>query len=177
MSARLVVSSRPLTRGLTTSASKAYTDYLKKGDPAVCSTPGDLTQAERIVLARALRVDQAGEIAANYIYKGQLTVLGGDPRVANLIQVCLINVSQFLSIRIYQDMWEQEKKHLQVMDKLQLQHRVRPTLLSEVAKIAGFALGTATALMGKEAAMACTEAVETVIGEHYDECVTISPRN
>jgi hypothetical protein len=27
--------------------------------------------------------------------------------------------------------------------------------------------------MGKEAAMVCTEAVETVIGEHYDERVLI----
>lgn len=68
-------------------------------------------------------------------------------------------------------MWDQEKKHLAVMNKIQLQHRVRPTALTEVAKAAGFALGAATALMGKEAAMACTEAVETVIGEHYDECV------
>jgi ubiquinone biosynthesis monooxygenase Coq7 len=71
-------------------------------------------------------------------------------------------------------MWEQEKKHLIVMDKLQVQHSVRPTLFSDVAKMGGFALGAATALMGKEAAMACTEAVETVIGEHYDECV-LSP--
>jgi len=66
-------------------------------------------------------------------------------------------------------MWEQEKKHLSVMDKLQLQHRVRPTVLTEFAKVAGFGLGAVTALMGKEAAMACTEAVETVIGEHYNE--------
>ena len=28
--------------------------------------------------------------------------------------------------------------------------------------------GAGTALLGKEAAMACTVAVETVIGEHYD---------
>ena len=69
-------------------------------------------------------------------------------------------------------MWEQEKKHLHVMNKLQIQHRVRPTILTEVAKVGGFGLGVVTALMGKEAAMACTEAVETVIGEHYDECVT-----
>ncbi len=68
-------------------------------------------------------------------------------------------------------MWDQEKKHLSVMNKLQLQHRVRPTILWQVAKVAGFGLGALTALMGKEAAMACTEAVETVIGEHYDECV------
>lgn len=58
------------------------------------------------------------------------------------------------------------------MDKLQAQHQVRPTLLSDVAKAAGYGLGVATALLGKEAAMACTEAVETVIGEHYDEYVS-----
>ena len=66
-------------------------------------------------------------------------------------------------------MWDQEKKHLAVMNKLQHQHRVRPTMLWEVAKVAGFGLGAVNALMSKEAAMACTEAVETVIGEHYDE--------
>lgn len=69
-------------------------------------------------------------------------------------------------------MWDQEKKHLAVMDKLQVQHCVRPTLLSDVAKVAGYGLGAATALLGKETAMACTEAVEIVIGEHYDEYVS-----
>ena len=52
---------------------------------------------------------------------------------------------------------------------MQAKHRTRPTILWEVAKIGGYALGASTALLGKEAAMACTEAVETVIGEHYDE--------
>lgn len=66
-------------------------------------------------------------------------------------------------------MWDQEKKHLAVMNKLQVQHHIRPTILTELAKVAGFGLGAATALMGREAAMACTEAVETTIGEHYDE--------
>lgn len=31
------------------------------------------------------------------------------------------------------------------------------------------ASGAGTALLGKPVAMACTVAVETVIGEHYDE--------
>lgn len=68
-------------------------------------------------------------------------------------------------------MWDQEKKHLSVMNKMQLQHNVRPTILWEVAQVAGYSLGVVTAIMGKEAAMACTEAVETVIGEHYQEHV------
>ena len=70
-----------------------------------------------------------------------------------------------------QDMWDQEKKHLEVMNKVQREVDARPTMLWEVAKVAGFGLGAVTALMGKEAAMACTEAVETTIGEHYNEYV------
>ncbi|KAJ3519899.1 hypothetical protein NM688_g9236 [Phlebia brevispora] len=135
--------------------SKAYTDASSSGSPTAgtSGTPQDLTSEEKRVLDAALRVDQAGEVAANYIYMGQLAVLGRDRVCGPLIQ----------------EMWDQEKKHLSVMNKLQVQHNVRPTILTEVAKIAGFGLGAVTALMSKEAAMACTEAVETVIGEHYDD--------
>jgi ubiquinone biosynthesis monooxygenase Coq7 len=66
-------------------------------------------------------------------------------------------------------MWDQEIHHLNTMNALQQQHSTRPTMLWEVAKAAGWALGAGTALMGREAAMACTEAVETEIGEHYNE--------
>ncbi|KAH7930904.1 COQ7-domain-containing protein [Leucogyrophana mollusca] len=140
-------------RRLSSRASTSYTDPLRSQDPVTSTTPRDITPEQRDVLDSALRVDQAGEIAANWIYHGQMAVLGRDPTVGPLIQ----------------DMWDQEKRHLVVMDKLQVQHRIRPTILADVAKAAGFALGAATALMGKEAAMACTEAVETVIGEHYDD--------
>ncbi|KAI0060900.1 COQ7 protein [Artomyces pyxidatus] len=135
--------------------SKAYLDPSTSAprDPSTASTPEDLSPTQMNALHAALRVDQAGEVAANYIYKGQLAVLRRDRATASLIQ----------------DMWDQEKKHLAVMNKLQVQHRVRPTALWEIAKVAGFGLGAVTALMGKEAAMACTEAVETVIGEHYDD--------
>ncbi|KNZ81459.1 Ubiquinone biosynthesis protein coq7 [Termitomyces sp. J132] len=130
-----------------------YTDPQYATRPAVTTTPQDLTPQQKASLDSALRVDQAGEVAANYIYMGQMFILGHDRRTRPLLQ----------------EMWDQEKKHLLVMDKLQLQHRIRPTILTEVAKVAGFGLGAVTALMGKEAAMACTEAVETVIGEHYDD--------
>ncbi|KAJ2930063.1 hypothetical protein H1R20_g7035, partial [Candolleomyces eurysporus] len=146
----IISSKRAISRGL---ASSAYTDSAREQGPAVTSTPNDITPHQRKLLEAALRVDQAGEIAANWIYHGQHAVLSGDKRTGELIQ----------------DMWDQEKKHLQVMDKLQIQHQVRPTLLTDVAKVAGFGLGAVTALMGREAAMACTEAVETVIGEHYED--------
>lgn len=86
-------------------------------------------------------------------------------------RVTLYLYARARSNHIFQEMWDQEKKHLEIMNRLQAQHHVRPTLLTPVAQIAGFGLGVVTALMGKEAAMACTEAVETTIGEHYDESV------
>ncbi|KAF5331025.1 hypothetical protein D9619_005727 [Psilocybe cf. subviscida] len=151
------VAKQAFCRSLATRAnnlpSSSYTQTSTSNESATQTTPQDLPTAEREMLEAALRVDQAGEIAANYIYQGQMAVLGRDKAMGPLIS----------------DMWEQEKKHLTVMDKLQVQHNIRPTILSEVAKVAGFGLGAATALMGKEAAMACTEAVETVIGEHYDD--------
>jgi len=66
-------------------------------------------------------------------------------------------------------MWENEKLHLKTMAMLRAQHDVRPTVFWPVWQGMAFALGAGTALMGRHAAMACTEAVETVIGEHYDE--------
>ena len=50
---------------------------------------------------------------------------------------------------------------------LMVERRVRPTVLTPLWHVAGFALGAGTALMGREAAMACTAAVEEVIEEHY----------
>ncbi|KAJ7285585.1 COQ7 protein [Mycena rebaudengoi] len=142
-----------LRRAYSSLPSSIYLDPSRANHPSVSTTPEDISHVQRQQLDSALRVDQAGEIAANYIYMGQMFILRGDPSLRPMIQ----------------EMWDQEKKHLAVMDKLQLQHRIRPTLLSDVAKVAGFGLGAVTALMGKEAAMACTEAVETVIGEHYDD--------
>ncbi|PCI45194.1 MAG: hypothetical protein COB49_10280 [Alphaproteobacteria bacterium] len=43
----------------------------------------------------------------------------------------------------------------------------RPSLLTPLWHVAGFALGAGTALLGEKAAMTCTEAVETVIDDHY----------
>ncbi len=97
-----------------------------------------------------IRVDQAGELGAVRIYAGQLAVLGDAP-----------------AGRIIREMAATEREHLDAFDKLIVERRVRPTALSPLWHVAGYALGAATALMGARAAMACTVAVEEVIDEHY----------
>jgi ubiquinone biosynthesis monooxygenase Coq7 len=65
------------------------------------------------------------------------------------------------------EMQEQEAVHLARFDALLNAERVRPTAMTPVWRLAALALGTGTALMGEKAAHACTEAVESVIEEHY----------
>src|ERR1700761_5273405 len=90
-----------------------------------------------------IRVDHAGEYGAVRIYEGQLAVLG-----------------KRASGELIRHMAQQEQHHLQTFDRLVNERRVRPTALEPVWRVAGFALGAATALMGEKAAMACTAALE-----------------
>jgi 3-demethoxyubiquinol 3-hydroxylase len=103
-------------------------------------------------LAEILRVDHAGELGAVYIYRGQRAVL--DARGGALPEQLA-------------HMEAQEAVHLAAFDRLLPERGVRPTLFSPLWRVAGFALGAATALIGETAAHACTEAVETVIEGHY----------
>jgi ubiquinone biosynthesis monooxygenase Coq7 len=105
-------------------------------------------------MAEILRVDHAGELGAVHIYRGQRAVLGRAPgreRIAGQLA----------------EMEAQEAEHLARFDRLLTERRVRPTALAPVWRLAGFALGAGTALLGEKAAHACTEAVETVIEGHY----------
>jgi ubiquinone biosynthesis monooxygenase Coq7 len=124
------------------------------------STRGNMRMPGRLSahgwLDRALRVDQAGEHGATRIYAGQSAVLDGHARTA----------AAAAEVR---HMGEQERRHLARFDELLNAHRVRPTLLSPLWHVAGFALGAGTALLGQHAAMACTVAVEEAITEHYAE--------
>jgi ubiquinone biosynthesis monooxygenase Coq7 len=109
---------------------------------------------ERARLGEILRVDHAGELGAVHIYRGQRAVLNrapGKDRIAFQLQ----------------EMEGHEAVHLAAFDKLLTEHRVRPTVMAPLWRLAGFALGAGTALMGEKAAHACTEAVETVIEQHY----------
>lgn len=111
--------------------------------------PGD----RRADTSAMLRVDQAGEYGATRIYAGQLAVLRRNCPEAKLTA----------------RMAAQEQRHLDRFNSLMAQRRVRPTALQPLWNVAGFALGAATALMSEQAALACTDAIETEIDKHYGE--------
>ena len=62
---------------------------------------------------------------------------------------------------------EQEQEHLGTFNALLNKYKVRPSILNPLWGAAGFILGAITAAMEPRAAMACTIAVEEVIGKHY----------
>lgn len=101
--------------------------------------------------ARMLRVDHAGEYGATRIYAGQIAVMGDRaPHSGEMVAMA-----------------DQEAGHLRKFDALLTERGVRPTVLQPLWSVAGYALGAATALIGPEAAMACTAAIEEEIDRHY----------
>ena len=108
-------------------------------------------KTERYILEEIIRVDHAGEYGATRIYDGQIAVFGKNSKIGKTIQ----------------HMADQEQEHIETFEKLIVKNRVRPTALLPVWNITGYLLGVSTAILGEKAAMACTVAVESVIGEHY----------
>jgi len=116
---------------------------------------------DKSILEEIIRVDHAGEFGATRIYDGQIAIFGKKSKIGKTIK----------------HMADQEKEHIETFEKLILNHRVRPTALLPVWSVAGYFLGAATAMMGEKAAMACTVAVEKVIGEHYHKQISLLKRD
>ncbi|MEZ6021998.1 MAG: demethoxyubiquinone hydroxylase family protein [Hyphomonadaceae bacterium] len=110
--------------------------------------------AEDREIAEMIRVDHAGEFGAVQIYRGQNAVFSRSESKAH-------------ASRLIADMEAGEQEHLKTFDRLIMERGVRPTIMAPVWRVAGFGLGAVTAMMGEQAAHACTEAVEEVIEEHY----------
>ena len=64
-------------------------------------------------------------------------------------------------------MLKKEEEHFNKFSELLIKYRVRPTVLDPIWKTGAFGLGLLSAALGKKATMACTEAVEEVIIDHY----------
>ena len=109
-------------------------------------------QTKNQLIDKIIRVDHAGEYGAQRIYEGQMDALKGS--------------SVYHQIK---EMHEQEKKHLNFFTEEMKKRKTRPTVMLPLWHIGGYAMGFVTGLMGEKAAMACTVAVEEVIGEHYQK--------
>ncbi|KXL42289.1 hypothetical protein M433DRAFT_156568 [Acidomyces richmondensis BFW] len=115
-----------------------------------------LTAQQKEFLDAALRVNHAGELAATLIYTAQSSPINrAHPHLRPLMR----------------HMYDQEAGHLRTFSTLLARHRIRPTAMYPVWAAVATVLGWSTGVMGREAAMACTEAVETEIGEHYNNQV------
>lgn len=120
--------------------------------------PPDSTYTAPAYISPQLRVNQAGELAATVIYTAQTPpIITAHPHLRPLMH----------------HMYTQEAGHFSTFNALLARHRIRPTVMYPFWTIAATALGWSTALMGREAAMACTEAVETEIGGHYNGQVRV----
>jgi len=128
--------------------------------------PASDTDARRVPLPRPgrgaskrrrdeiLRVDHAGEYAAVHIYRAQRAVFEG-------------RAGKEAIAADMEEMRGQEQVHLDRFQALLKAENVRPTVMTPLWRVAALALGAGTALIGEKAAHACTEAVESVIEDHY----------
>ncbi|KAF2020920.1 COQ7-domain-containing protein [Aaosphaeria arxii CBS 175.79] len=154
------LSSRHHSTASTTTNSTNNTNPNSTPSPApkYPSMRSPLTPEQSSFLDSALRVNQAGELAAVLIYASQTPpLIRAHPNLRPLMK----------------HMYDQEAGHFQYFNALIAKHRVRPTAMYPVWHAAASVLGWGTAVMGREAAMACTEAVETEIGSHYNEQVRV----
>lgn len=114
--------------------------------------PGKHTQEN--IQKEMLRVDHAGEYGAVHIYRGQADIFKHAPEKRDILDKIL-------------EMGRQEKVHLQKFNIVLPERHIRPSLLSLFWRHGGYAMGAITAMISDKSAMACTEAVETVIDAHY----------
>ena len=110
--------------------------------------------AKEKIIEKIIRVDQAGEVGAQQIYKGQ-----------KLIFKILKNNSDFQEVS---RMADEEKEHLDYFNNLANDRNIQPTKLAPIFEVGAFAMGIGSALLGRKAAYVCTEAVEEIIEDHYD---------
>ncbi|KAI8595049.1 hypothetical protein EDD21DRAFT_56957 [Dissophora ornata] len=82
------LSSSATSRQATTPPSPNTNNSGEDNDTTASDVPPlRLSQEQRALLEEMIRVDQAGELGANWIYRGQYAVLGSDKKVGPLLQV------------------------------------------------------------------------------------------
>lgn len=106
------------------------------------------------VAARILRVNHGGEHGAIWIYSSQ--ILAARLRAPDLLPF----LNEALS---------HERSHRARFRALMPSRQAKPCRMMWIWAIGGSVLGLSTGLMGREAILACTEAVEKTVHHHLDD--------
>ena len=105
-------------------------------------------------------MNHAGEYGAQRIYSGQIK-FSKDKKLKDKLRKIV----------------QEEYEHYDYFNNAMLEKRTRPTLMSPLWHYGGYAVGAITSLMGEKYVHACTEAVEEVIVEHYEEQIQFLEKN
>lgn len=105
-------------------------------------------------IARILKVNHAGEYGAIRIYRAQRLVAGW----------WLKDLEPFLAETL-----SHEITHCRRFLEAMPERRTRPCAAMPLWGLGGFALGLLTGLMGRNAVMVCTRAVEQAVHRHLDD--------
>ncbi len=123
--------------------------------PVTAAIPFDaLSRAERLTIARIVKVNHAGEYGAIRIYRAQLGVA----------RLWMPDLTAFLSETL-----SHEETHCRRFREAMNERATRPCYAMWLWGLGGTALGLITALMGRNAVMACTKAVEQTVHSHLED--------
>jgi ubiquinone biosynthesis monooxygenase Coq7 len=114
----------------------------------------DLSAQERLTITRILKVNHAGEYGAIRIYSAQIFV-------SSRLHKHLI---PFL-----RDILTHEIRHCRQFHEAMPARLARPCRAMSLWSLGGYLLGLLTALMGENAIMACTKAVEQSVHRHLHD--------
>ena len=127
---------------------------------AVTSSPPTLSEAEKRASAALMRVNHAGEIAAQALYHGQALVARSDTTRALLLKAA-----------------HEETDHLAWCETRLKELDSRPSLLNPLWYAGSFAIGAAAALLGDRASLGFVVETERQVEGHLDEHLARLPQD
>jgi 3-demethoxyubiquinol 3-hydroxylase len=127
---------------------------------AAASSPPSLSEAEKRASAGLMRVNHAGEIAAQALYHGQALVARSDTTRALLLKAA-----------------HEETDHLAWCETRLKELDSRPSLLNPLWYAGSFAIGAAAALLGDRASLGFVVETERQVEGHLDEHLARLPQD
>jgi len=109
--------------------------------------------SDRLTVSRILRVNHAGELGAISIYAAQMALTGRNENLRSFLEATLIH----------------EREHARQFAGLMPTRNTRPCGAAPLWGVGGFILGVMTAVLGRNAILICTEAVERTVHRHLDD--------